>query len=72
MDLTEDGESREREGTPKEKLGKGGTSSGTCRHDNMEQYDPDPCGHTSDIDQLVAALSEAFVEGSPRCSSKRT
>ena len=36
MDLTKDGKRGEREGTPKERLGKGGTSSGICRHDDME------------------------------------
>ena len=66
MDLTEDGEMGEKEGTPEPRPGKGGTSRGMCGHDNTERsYDPDPCGHTSSIDQLVTALCKAFMEGSP-------
>ena len=71
MDLTKDGEKGEREGTPKGKVGKEGTNGGTCGCDDMEQYDPDPHGCASSIDQLVAALCEAFVEGSPQHSRKR-
>ena len=71
MDPTEDGEMGEKEGTPEGRPVKGGTSGGTCRCDSMEQYDPDPRGCTSSIDHLVAALHEAFMEGSPQCSSKK-
>ena len=60
----------EQEGTPKRRLGKGGTSNGV-HGNNMEQSDPDPHGCTSSIDQLVAALFEAFMEGSPQHSSKK-
>ena len=38
---------------------------------SMECYDPDPCRRTSSIDQLVAALCEAFTEGGPQCTSKK-
>ena len=37
----------------------------------MEWYDSDPHGFASNIDQLVAALREAFIEGSPWSSRKR-
>ena len=71
MDLTEDGEMGEKEGTLKARPGKGGTSGGMRRCDGTEQYDPDPQGCSSSIDPLVAVLCEAFMEGSPQCSSKK-
>ena len=65
MDLTEDSKMGEKEGTPKGRPGKGGTSSGMCRWNGTERYDLDPWGCSSSIDQLVAALCEAFMEGGP-------
>ena len=56
MDLTEDGKRGEKEGTPKRRLGKGGASGNVHGRNDMEQCDLDPCGHTSSIGQLVAAL----------------
>ena len=71
MDLTEDSEMGEKEGTPEPRPGKGGTSSSSAGMNGTECYDPDLCGCTSSIDQLVIALCEAFMEGSPSAQVRR-
>ena len=65
MDLNDDGNRGERGKTSEGEPGSRGTSGSACRHDGTEHYDPDPRGRATSLDQLVAALREAFLEGDP-------
>ena len=68
MDLNDDSDRGERRKTPEgEPVGAEACSSsgGAGVHDDTEHYDPDPQGCATSLDQLVVALHEAFLEGSP-------
>ena len=71
MDLNDDGDRGERGKTPKGEPGSGGASGGAHGCESTVRYDLDPRGCATSLDQLVAALCEAFLEGGPQCSRKR-
>ena len=46
--------------------GRGGPG-GACRHGGTREYDLEPPGPPNILDQLVAALHDASLEGNPQC-----
>ena len=44
-----------------------GGPGGACRYGSIREYGPDPPGPPNILNQLVAAVCEAGLEGDPRC-----
>ena len=72
MDLHNDNASEEKNREDSKGEPSHGSASGSARRgDGIKYYDPEPHGCAHILEQLVAALHEAGLEGDPQCSRKR-
>ena len=65
IDIQDEGKQGEKQKAPKGEPGHGGAGGSACGCGSKGHYDPDPPRHVNILNQLVAALHDAGLEGNP-------